>query len=105
MEPGEGLSYDKSSNKTSKEEFDEETMLAWKDGILVFKGADLDEIVSTLSRWYGVNIIVKNQGTEKWEYEGRFANDNLENVLGQIAYVQEFSYKLEDENKVTINLN
>lgn len=105
LEPGEGISYDKSSHKTLKAQFDEEAMLSWKDGILVFKGADLDEIVGTLNRWYGVNIIVENHGNEKWEYEGSFDNDNLDNVLGQIAYVQEFSYEWVDENKVIINLN
>ena len=61
LEPGLGIRYDRSSHITVVEEFDEDKLLGWKDGVIWFDEADLDEIVSTLSRWYGVQIEVKKR--------------------------------------------
>lgn len=105
LEPGQGIRYDRSSHITVVEEFDEEKLLGWKDGIISFKDANLEEIVSTLSRWYGVQIVVKNRTNENWEYTGRFRDVNLESVLNQIAYKYNFSIGFEEQNMVIINLN
>ena len=104
LKPGEAIRYDRSKRRAIKEEYDEVLLLGWKDGIIKFKDADLEEIVSTLSRWYGVQFDIKNKKNETWSYQGTFENDNLENVLNGISFTLDFSYKFDQKN-VTIYLN
>jgi len=99
LEPGNGLQYNKLNHQTKIEEFDEEKLLSWKDGIIVFKDADLDEIINTLSRWYGVKFTVKNYPDEKWTYKGSFDNEILDNVLKSIGFSEGFSHTFNDKNK------
>jgi ferric-dicitrate binding protein FerR (iron transport regulator) len=99
LEPGDGLFYNKLNHQTQIEEFDEEQLLSWRDGIIVFKNADLDEIISTLSRWYGVKFTVKNYHSEKWTYKGSFDNEILDNVLKSIGFSEGFSHTFNDKNK------
>lgn len=104
LEPGEALNYNRKKEIAIKEKFDPEMLLSWKDGIIYFKDADLDEIVHTLSRWYGVQIKVENKKNEAWEYTGSFDNEILENVLNSISFTKGLSYKIDQKN-VTIHIN
>lgn len=104
LEPGEAIKYNKSNAIWFKEEFDEELLMAWKDGIIVFKDAGFDEIISTLSRWYGVQFEIENRNNNAWSYTGSFDNAILENVLQSISFTKEFSYHINQKN-VTIKFN
>ena len=104
LEPGEALKYNKSNAMALKEEFDQEMLLAWKDGVIVFKDAGFDEIIKTLSRWYGVQFEIENRNNDTWSYSGSFDNAILENVLMSISFTKEFSYNINQKN-VTIKFN
>lgn len=104
LEPGEAIAYNRSKAKALKEEFDQELFLAWKDGVIVFKDAEFDEITSSLSRWYGVQFKIINRKNDSWSYTGSFDNAVLENVLQSISFTKEFSYNINQKN-VTIKFN
>ncbi len=104
LEPGEAIKYSKSDAIAKKESFDQELLFAWKDGVIVFKDAGFDEIISTLSRWYGVQFEIKNRKDDTWSYTGSFDNTYLENVLQSISFTKEFSYNINQKN-VTIKFN
>jgi transmembrane sensor len=101
LEPGESIKYRKEEGLAVKEKFDREQLLSWKDGIIVFKDADLEEIFNTLARWYGVKFTIKNKINEEWTYTGSFDNETLENVLRSISYTKEFTYAI---NQKSINI-
>jgi ferric-dicitrate binding protein FerR (iron transport regulator) len=105
LDPGEVMTYNKSAYRAQKNEFDEEMLLGWKDGIIKFEDADVDHIFKTLSRWYGVKFEIENRKNQLWAYKGRFENDNLDNVLSQIKFVQDFAYDWKDQKTVIITLN
>ena len=67
----------------------------------LFKDANFEEIISKLSRWYGVEIDVENFDNSEWAYSGEFQNEYLSNVLESMSFSKEFEYKL-DQNKVFI---
>ena len=84
--------------------YDQRATLAWKDNIIYFKDASFKEVISTLERWYGVDIQQEGQGDESWEYSGVFENQTLENVLLSISYVKHFSYEIQGKNiKIQFN--
>lgn len=89
--------YDVDKKSLSKTKFDPAILLAWRDGVLSFDHADFKEIVATLSRWYGVNIVIENGFEVKGFYTGRFEKEALTTVLKGISYSSHFSYKVEDK--------
>ena len=104
LQPGEGLTYTKADQNYIKANFDPEEILSWKDGKIVFKDADLEEIIHTLSRWYGVDFTIQNKGDAAWSYTGSFENAILDNVLRSISFTKEFTYSIHQKN-VTIKFN
>ena len=100
--PGQEVSFQKSTNIFSPvSTYNVVETEGWKDGILYFKGARLKEIVRKLERWYGVEIEV-NQPSREINYKGVFENENLENVLRSIGFVNDFDFKI-NANKVLLN--
>ncbi len=103
IKPGEKVRVDKSQNRMHKSTFDPAHELAWKDGVLSFKNATFDQVITKLSRWYGVDFTVNNRRNDfkEWNYTARFQNDYLSSILQGMSFTKNFEYVIEDE-KVTI---
>jgi ferric-dicitrate binding protein FerR (iron transport regulator) len=98
LQPGERLNYDNKEGSFYTDHFDALETLAWREGVLFFKKAGIEQVVQRLEDWYGVEIILKgNTGKFKnhdWTYTGMFKDQNLENVLTGISYVKDFSFEI-----------
>jgi len=104
LKSGEGAVYDPSADgEIQKIPVDITSVKAWKDGILRFSNASLEETVLTLERWYGVEITILNSGSRQWKVNGVFDNEYLENVLNSLAFSQVFEYSIHGKN-VNINI-
>lgn len=99
--PGEKVVLSE-NNDLVKTTFDMETEALWKNGILYFQDTPFSEGISTLERWYGVDIEVNDLYENNLSFTGRFENDYLSNVLGSLSYTMDFSYQITEE-KVIIN--
>jgi transmembrane sensor len=103
LNPGQELVM--TSQKSLKtQEFDITKATLWKDGILHFNGSSFTEVVSTLERWYGVKISIKNSPQKSFNVTAEFRKDYLENVLHSLSFTFDFNYAIEDKN-VTIQFN
>ncbi len=81
--------------------YDEEGVLAWKQGKIFFDNTDFDEMISILEKWYNVSFIVENlsaEQRERMEVTGRFKNQTLSSVLMLLSHSLEFEYVI--KNKV-----
>ncbi len=76
--------------------------VAWKDEILIFNDANGLEIISTLEKWYGVQIQSNVNNLNEWQYSGRFEDQSLRQVLNSIGAVEKFEFEIQ-EDKVIIN--
>jgi ferric-dicitrate binding protein FerR (iron transport regulator) len=95
--PGEMLNFDKVTGSFDVSGFDSLQVLGWKEGVLLFKRATLEEVKEGLEDWYGVEIILKNAEDVDWQVSGEFPQQMLEEVLESISYIKEFDYKIEDK--------
>ncbi|TMU57037.1 FecR family protein [Flagellimonas algicola] len=75
----------------------------WTKRTLVFKAAGFDEIEETLENWYDVDITVRNLN-RRVTYTGEFPSESLENVLERIAFVEKFSFRINEENEREITI-
>jgi len=77
---------------------DLDTEFAWKDGVLAYKDASFDEVVSSLERWYGVEIVVpKGFEAAHKHFQGRYHNQSLRTVLEGFAHVSGCNYMIKSD--------
>jgi ferric-dicitrate binding protein FerR (iron transport regulator) len=106
LAPGQQLSYNKATKQYTIASFNRREVLAWKEGVLYFKKADLDQVVRELERWYGVDIEVETDSKQDlaWNYTGEYNQETLEKVLQGIGFVKGFTYtRSGDHVKIMFN--
>ena len=98
LDPGQSLSIFKSNGQMIQSSFDPRKVLSWRDGIIYFDDAELEEVVEVLERWYGKTMIIQNiEKAGQWQFSSEFNNETLENVMRNISYSKNFEYTIEGE--------
>ncbi len=97
--PTEMVSVDHKTGKFQKSHFDPD-LLAWRDGVLVFKKASFPEIVEQLERWYGVDIIVKKSTRITDGFTGRYENVPLEVILEGMSFASDFNFQINGDTVI-----
>lgn len=98
--PGEQALYTHQDTAFTKKKFEYQEAISWKDGRLYFKNASFAEVVTTLERWYGVEIDVQRKNIENG-FSGSYTNRSLESVLEGMSFVLEFEYEINNK-QITI---
>lgn len=101
--PGEQGLYDKLSANLVKSQVALEKYLAWKDGTILLEGASLEEATDILGRWYDAEFVFKNAGLKACTIDGKFRNDQLENILENLRFLLGIEYRIEPGNKIIID--
>jgi ferric-dicitrate binding protein FerR (iron transport regulator) len=107
LAPGQQLVYDRRRHDYQVSAYDAGAVLGWRQGVLHFRNASLNQVLDQLATWYGVDIEVAGTRPAKgrdWHYTGSYQRQSLDHVLEGIAFVQDFTYKRKGK-KVTIKLN
>ncbi len=98
--------FDRQSNILFRDSIDSWQTMAWREGRLIFREASLEEIASTLERWFGVDIEVQPSAAGRCSlsatyYKGVKLRDILEamRMMGGIEYeVTESAVKIRAKN-------
>ena len=91
LEPNQQLKLHKESGTVQINEVDVNLHTSWKDGRFVFVKQNLEDIISTMSRWYEFDVFYANESSKKLEFTGNL--DRYENI-------NIFLEKLEKTDKV-----
>jgi ferric-dicitrate binding protein FerR (iron transport regulator) len=95
--PGEELKFNKVYKEGDITEFNEEMVLAWRMGKLIFQKSNLDEVIELLENWYGVQIQIIGSPKNTWRFTGKFEKQTLENVLRSISNIENFTYTIDNK--------
>lgn len=88
MKPGESVMLHKSNGKlTNLEAIDTKPISLWKDDIISFKNASLNDVIKVLNRWYDVTFVVESQEAYSYSYTITSENTTLEKVLNDLERV------------------
>lgn len=101
--PGEKLEVTKDFSSAKKSAFNYTEEFGWKEGVLVFKEANLETFISLTELWYGITIETKGKPNKPWAINGSFKGESLENVLKNLEFSKGISYKIKN-NEVTLYL-
>lgn len=86
LEPGMQAMWHEGSKAISVQPVNAANIVAWKDGKFIFTEEDMEVVLRTLSRWYGVNFICKDSRMEKYTFNGLINKDEkLEMVLENLT--------------------
>lgn len=82
-------------------QFELAAAMAWTEGEIVFRRANMREIQTVLERWYDVEIRVENADQQHIRYNGDFQKASLKEVLESLSYSLKFNYTIQNK---TVNI-
>jgi ferric-dicitrate binding protein FerR (iron transport regulator) len=74
---------------------------AWTVDKLSFEDESFEELSKKMERWYNVEISFKTPSLKHLHLTGSFKNENLQQALQALQYIEKFSYEI-NNNKVYI---
>jgi len=74
--------------------------IAWTENKLMFKNERLESIALILTRWFGQEVIIKNDKLKDLQFTGNFHEENIIQVLQALQFSYNFNYK--NENNLII---
>lgn len=104
LKPGEQLIYSKDTRRFNRIEFERGAPQAWKDKIIYFQKADVNEVANRLGNWYGVEVSVKEAHLIKGKLQHRYDTKKLsfDEVLEGISKVMDYTCKKQEDGTVLI---
>lgn len=77
-----------------------ETITSWKNNELVFDNETLEEMVTKMERWYGIEITLKTEPTDE-RYSGKFVyNESIDQVLHILSKTTPIHYNIEKNHVI-----
>jgi len=102
LAPGEQSSINKLEAQILKHVVDPYKFVAWKEGRFIFDDKNLGEIMTTLSKWYNVEVTFASEDLRNYRFTGdlkRYAD--FGEVLKKIGKTNEVKFIIENK-KITI---
>lgn len=82
--------------QVEREEVETWKYTAWKEGKLVFRNDSMVELARRISRWYNVDVEIRDEGLEEYKFRGVFEDDSLEEVLRLLRMTSPIDYEIHD---------
>lgn len=98
LSPGHQIHLDRRSGQFTVTPFHVEQVIGWKDGVLSFQDASMQDFIDRLEKWYGVNIQVFGRPNKSWKINARYENEMLEDILIGLKFVYNIDYQLRGKN-------
>ncbi|SJZ83816.1 ferric-dicitrate binding protein FerR, regulates iron transport through sigma-19 [Chitinophaga eiseniae] len=95
LAPGEEIVYSTKDDQLKKEKFDYRKRFAWKQMIIYFDNANIDEVLAKLERFYGVQFDINQLKSRQWRLTGEYSNPALQEVLESLSFNYDFKYRIE----------
>lgn len=103
ISPGTLASYDKKAKSMVSEIVDVDRYFSWREGVLIFRNDDLRTIMRRLSRYYNLDIAIKNEKLANQTFSGHLdLKEDVEKVIGAIKKTTDFNYSRTGDKTITI---
>lgn len=95
LKPNEQLTLNIEKQTVTKNEVEAAQYTSWKDGKLVFRNENMQQVARRLSRWYNAEVLVDGNMLNEYTFHATFADEPLDEVLKLISLTTPISYKEE----------
>ncbi len=96
LTPGELATFDKVNNKISVLKINTDEKTSWKDGVLIFRNATLEEVLKVLSRRYSVDIKLHKKSSETYRFRAKFTNETITQILSYLKLAAPIEWSFTD---------
>lgn len=94
--PNQQLTLDHRNNQLHRKQVDAREVVAWKEGLYIFKGQTLGEVAKVLERWYVIEIVFAQPTDKEIVYTGVIQKeDPLEKFIRTLKKTSQFDCRLE----------
>ena len=93
--PNEQFSFNNERKSFTKNRVQASQYSSWKEGKLVFRNEDIQEMARRLSRWYNAEVVVDDRMLEDYTFHATFIDEPLDEVLKLILITTPITYKEE----------
>ncbi|WP_423127996.1 FecR family protein [Gaoshiqia sp. Z1-71] len=102
MNPGDMVIYDQKSELFNMKIVNPDDYLSWRNGYYVFRSDELEHIMKKISRYYNIEISIKNRALAKEKFSGSLdLKSSAEEVIKTIARTTQLNY-LKENGKIMI---
>lgn len=99
MKPTDLAIYQKSNDKIIMRTISDDRYFSWKDGKLIFNKEPMSEVVKKLSRWFNINLQIKDPELLELTFTGTFSNETLPQVMELLAMVSPINYSISNRKE------
>ncbi len=103
INPDEMFSFNREDREASVKCVDSRAMTQWKDGILVLRDISFNDMLESLSVWYGVEIINKTTVSVNERFNGKFDRENIEAAVKTVALSAKVRYRIEKGKLIIVD--
>ncbi len=103
IHPGQRAIFKGELGKIIIEDVEVDKYIAWRDGNLIFRDDQMDDVIRRLSRWFNVKIIVSDPEIKSYVYTATFRDENLEQVLKLLKLSAPIDYRIIESKQLPGN--
>ena len=94
--PGDMGLFSSVEDRIRKTEIHDQNYLAWKTGVLLFKGNTLPEVCEVLSNYYGKHVVVGHPELQAKKLTARYQDKSLNEVLELLKIALDIQYEVKE---------
>ncbi len=102
LKPNEELSLDTKQRTFVKRQVEASQYTSWKDGKLVFRNENMQQVARRLSRWYNAQVVVDDHQLDDYTFHATFIDEPLDEVLKLLSLTTPLSFS-EDQRSGDID--
>ena len=104
LSPGETITFNKKEGLVEQTSFKGVQPYTWKNDMIYFDKADVEEVTKTLSKWYETTFVIENEERIKTELVHRInrTERTLKQVLRHIENVADYQFEELEDNTYTV---
>ena len=103
IKPGELAVIDNAQNQLSVNKVDIEKYTAWKEGMLIFRDDQMDEVVRKLNRWFNVEIELQCPELKEYVYTATYRDETLPQILELLKISAPIKYNIIERKRLPDN--
>ncbi len=92
LAPNEQLILNINKRTFVKNEVEASQYSTWKDGKLVFRNENMQQVARRLSRWYNADVVVDDRKLDDYTFHATFIDEPLDEVLKLLSITTPISY-------------
>jgi len=100
MVPGSRMVLNLNNKSFTNQTENLETYTSWKEGKLIFKSADLKEVLTRIGDWNNVDFILENSDLENLTFTATFVDENLNQMLDLLEIAAPVKFRIINREKL-----